>query len=39
MIKLMLLGVGWGANHLRNLKSLAIELYVAGVDVKRLEAA
>jgi len=40
MIKLMLLGVGrWGANHLRNLNSLPIELYVAEVDDKRLEAA
>jgi len=40
MTKLLLLGVGrWGANHLRNLHSLPVELYVAEVDNQRLEAA
>jgi len=35
-----LLGIGrWGANHLRVLNSLPIELYVAEKDAKRLEAA
>ncbi len=40
MTKILLLGVGrWGANHLRNLKALPIELYVAEVDNQRLEQA
>jgi predicted dehydrogenase len=40
MIKVLLLGIGrWGANHLRVLHSLPIELYVTELDGKRLEAA
>ncbi|HUI06654.1 MAG TPA: Gfo/Idh/MocA family oxidoreductase [Verrucomicrobiae bacterium] len=40
MTRILLLGVGrWGANHLRVLKSLPIELFVAEVDAKRLEQA
>jgi UDP-N-acetylglucosamine 3-dehydrogenase len=40
MTKLLLLGVGrWGANHLRNLHSMPVELYVAETDSKRLEPA
>jgi len=40
MIKILLLGVGrWGANHLRNLKNLPVELYVAEVGEKQLEPA
>ncbi len=40
MTKLLLLGIGrWGANHLRILQSLPIELYVADLDEKRLEAS
>lgn len=40
MIKLLLLGIGrWGANHLRVLHSLPIELFVAETDPKRLDAA
>jgi UDP-N-acetylglucosamine 3-dehydrogenase len=40
MIKVLLLGIGrWGANHLRVLHSLPIELYVSELDGKRLEAA
>jgi predicted dehydrogenase len=40
MTRILLLGVGrWGANHLRALKSLPIELFVAEVDAKRLEPA
>jgi UDP-N-acetylglucosamine 3-dehydrogenase len=40
MTKILLLGLGrWGVNHLRNLNSMSIELYVAEVDSKRLEAA
>jgi predicted dehydrogenase len=40
MIKVLLLGIGrWGANHLRVLNSLPIELYVSELDPKRLEAA
>jgi UDP-N-acetylglucosamine 3-dehydrogenase len=40
MTKLLLLGVGrWGANHLRNLHSMPVELYVAESDSKRLEPA
>lgn len=36
----MLLGLGrWGANHLRNLNNLPIELYVAEVGDKQLEPA
>ena len=40
MTKVMLLGLGrWGANHLRNLNNLPIELYVAEVGDKQLEPA
>jgi predicted dehydrogenase len=40
MIKLLLLGLGrWGANHLRVLRSLPIELFVADVQSRQLEAA
>lgn len=40
MTKVLLLGIGrWGANHLRVLNSLPIELYVSELDPKRLEAA
>lgn len=40
MIKVLLLGIGrWGANHLRVLNSLPIELYVSELDGKRLDAA
>ena len=40
MTKILLVGVGrWGANHLRNLKAMPVELYVAEVDAKRLEPA
>jgi UDP-N-acetylglucosamine 3-dehydrogenase len=40
MTKALLLGLGrWGVNHLRNLKSMPVELYVAEVDTKRLEPA
>ena len=40
MTKILLIGLGrWGANHLRNLHSLPVELYVAETDPKRLEAA
>ena len=40
MIKVLLLGLGrWGANHLRNLNNLPIELYVAEVGDKQLEPA
>lgn len=40
MTKLMLLGVGrWGANHLRNLNGLPIELFVVEADHKRLDQA
>jgi UDP-N-acetylglucosamine 3-dehydrogenase len=40
MIKVLLLGLGrWGVNHLRNLNSMPVELYVAEVDTKRLEPA
>jgi UDP-N-acetylglucosamine 3-dehydrogenase len=40
MTKVLLLGIGrWGANHLRVLHSLPIELYVSELDGKRLEAA
>ena len=40
MTKVLLLGLGrWGVNHLRNLNSMPVELYVAEVDVKRLDPA
>src|SRR5438876_1911980 len=40
MIKVLLLGLGrWGANHLRVLHSLPIELFVADLQPARLEAA
>jgi UDP-N-acetylglucosamine 3-dehydrogenase len=40
MTKVLLLGLGrWGVNHLRNLHAMAVELYVAEVDAKRLEPA
>ena len=40
MMKILLLGLGrWGGNHLRVLNSLPIELYVADVQSKPLEAA
>jgi UDP-N-acetylglucosamine 3-dehydrogenase len=40
MTKVLLLGLGrWGVNHLRNLNSMPVELYVAEVDAKRLEPA
>jgi len=40
MTKVLLVGVGrWGANHLRNLNAMPVELYVAEVDSKRLEPA
>jgi UDP-2-acetamido-3-amino-2,3-dideoxy-glucuronate N-acetyltransferase len=40
MTKVLLLGLGrWGVNHLRNLNSLPIELYVAEVGAKQLEPA
>ena len=40
MTKILLLGVGrWGANHLRNLNNLPIELYVAEIGEKQLEPA
>jgi len=40
MTKILLLGLGrWGANHLRNLNNLPIELYVAEVGDKQLEPA
>ena len=40
MTKILLLGLGrWGANHLRNLNSMPIELYVAEVGAKQLEPA
>src|ERR1041384_1343154 len=39
-MKILLLGIGrWGANHLRVLKSLPIELFVAELDPKRLDSA
>jgi predicted dehydrogenase len=39
-MKILLLGIGrWGANHLRVLKSLPVELFVAELDKKRLESA
>jgi predicted dehydrogenase len=40
MTKILLLGLGrWGANHLRNLNSMPVELYVAEVGAKQLEPA
>ncbi len=40
MTKVLLLGLGrWGVNHLRNLNSLPIELYIAEVGAKQLEPA
>ena len=40
MTKILLLGLGrWGANHLRNLHNLPVELYVAEVGDKQLEPA
>ncbi len=40
MTKVLLLGLGrWGANHLRNLMAMPVELYVAEADAKRLEPA
>jgi predicted dehydrogenase len=40
MTKLLLLGLGrWGVNHLRNLNSMPVELYVAETDQLRLEPA
>src|SRR5689334_21793018 len=40
MTKVLLLGLGrWGINHLRNLNSLPIELYVAEVNSSQLEPA
>jgi len=40
MTKVLLLGLGrWGVNHLRNLHSLPVELYVAEVGEKQLEPA
>ncbi len=39
-MKILLLGIGrWGANHLRVLHSLPVELFVAELDPKRLESA
>jgi predicted dehydrogenase len=39
-MKILLLGLGrWGVNHLRNLHSLPVELYVAEVGEKQLEPA
>ncbi len=40
MTKLLLVGLGrWGVNHLRNLASMPLELYVAEAEPKRLEPA
>jgi UDP-2-acetamido-3-amino-2,3-dideoxy-glucuronate N-acetyltransferase len=40
MTKVLLLGLGrWGVNHLRNLNSMPVELYVAEVGAKQLEPA
>jgi predicted dehydrogenase len=39
-MKLLLIGIGrWGANHLRVLHSLPVELFVSELDGKRLESA
>jgi UDP-N-acetylglucosamine 3-dehydrogenase len=38
-MKILLIGIGrWGANHLRVLHSLPVELFVSELDGKRLEA-
>lgn len=40
MTPILLMGLGrWGVNHLRNLNSMPVELYVAEVEDKRLEPA
>src|ERR1041384_3116283 len=40
MIKVLLLGLGrWGANHLRVLHSLPVELFVSDVQQRQLDAA
>src|SRR5262245_23959142 len=40
MIKILLVGAGrWGANHLRVLRSLPVDLYVADVRGDRLDRA
>ena len=40
MTKILLLGLGrWGVNHLRNLNSLPVELFVAEISEKKLEPA
>jgi hypothetical protein len=40
MKRILLIGVGrWGANHLRVLKSMPIELYVADCHDQRLSSA
>jgi predicted dehydrogenase len=40
MIKVLLLGLGrWGANHLRVLHSLAVELFVSDVQPRQLDVA
>jgi predicted dehydrogenase len=40
MTKILLLGLGrWGANHLRNLNAMPVELYVAEVGEQQLEPA
>jgi predicted dehydrogenase len=40
MTKVLLLGLGrWGVNHLRNLHSMPVELYVAEIGAKQLEPA
>jgi UDP-N-acetylglucosamine 3-dehydrogenase len=40
MKRVLLIGLGrWGANHLRVLKSMPIELFVADLDEQRLNAA
>ncbi|MGA3285459.1 MAG: Gfo/Idh/MocA family oxidoreductase [Verrucomicrobiota bacterium] len=40
MTKVLLLGLGrWGVNHLRNLNSMPVELYVAEIGEKQLEPA
>jgi predicted dehydrogenase len=39
-MRILLLGIGrWGANHLRVLHSLPVELFVAETDAKRLDQA
>src|SRR5208283_3553928 len=39
-MKLLLIGVGrWGANHLRVLHSMPVELFVSELDPKRLDSA